>query len=158
MVIDKQIQRFENEVGKIPNFKFNKDLLEIIILWVGPSINHPILAFIDCNSQEEIKKVKTHFLIGKLGLKDTIDLDNTLLKITNFFIQNELRCYRVLFYYFIVVELNLTSKLIERSEHIESDDKIDYLLLEFGENLIENQKDIDLDLKKILDDNFSNLI
>jgi len=158
MVVEREIKRYEAEVSRIPKLKIDKELLETIILCVGPSIYHPIHAYIDYNDQEEIKKVKTHFLIGKLNLKDTEELDKSLSGIIDFFNQNKLEKYRVLFYYFVVVDLELSSNLIQNTSFIESEAALDTILLEFGEKLIRKQKDIDLDLKKILNDNFSSLI
>jgi len=56
----------------------DENLMTAVAKGLGPSIYNQDSSLVACSDQEELDRVKTNFLIGKLGLADGPDLDAAL--------------------------------------------------------------------------------
>ncbi|MEP7197634.1 MAG: DUF2853 family protein [Saprospiraceae bacterium] len=134
--------------------KINIELLTSIARSLGPSIYSEKNSFIDTNNTIEIENIKKKFIHLKLGVKDESMVTNAIEFALELIGKKPSRNLRLLFYYLLVVFLKKEYIYIAKNSNSNVDDS----LLKFGEEIIKNQKDIDLDIKNILDNNFSKLL
>jgi hypothetical protein len=151
------------------------ELFKNIAISIGPSIylkDASKISFTDV----ELKRIKDNFLIQKLELKDSKDLDNKFKLVTQEFVNSAFEKKRVFFYYYLVKFFNKekifrndnqkeTIKNTALNKIVDSFGKVknqitktnEEKLLDFGQKFIENQKDLDQDIFEIIDNNFSSL-
>jgi len=142
---------------------------------LGPSIYITEASNFDFTN-EELKKIKDNFLIQKLKLKESKDLDKKFETATQEFINSKFEKERVYFYYFLVKRFNKeniyqnegikeVSDKNELNKIIGSFKKAEKLrkkinedkLIDFGKKFIERQRNLDQDIFEIVDKNFSSL-
>ena len=126
---------------------FDNDLFATIAKKMGPSI-YLTEDSKDLLSEKELKKIKLNFLIKKLGLSNSKELDNEYNAITQEFINSKFSKTRAIFYYFLVVNFNKEHIFLDSNENS---------LVNFGEDFIKNQKDLDHDIFEFINKNFSSL-
>lgn len=86
---------------------FNAELLSAVTKGLGPSIYNQDSSMVACSDAEEVARVKTNFLIGKLGLSDGPELDDALSAVCS---QYDKRFkHRAVFYYLLVEKLGKQS-------------------------------------------------
>ena len=73
-------------------------LIEAVAKGLGPSIYNDDASRVSCSDQSELDRVKTNFLIGKLGLSDGPELDDALKSVCEAMGSSNRNKYRVLFY------------------------------------------------------------
>jgi hypothetical protein len=158
----------------------DQDLIDIelfknIAKSLGPSIYLKEASNFDFTDLE-LKRIKDNFLIQKLKLKESKDLDKKFETATQEFINSKFKRERVYFYYFLVKrfnkekvyqnesveevsdknELNRIIGSFKKAEKLRKKKNEDILTV-FGQRLIEKQNDLDQDIFEIVDNNFSSL-
>ncbi|WP_303315212.1 DUF2853 family protein [Flavivirga abyssicola] len=77
------------------------DLLTKITIGCGPSIYNADSSTVSGSDESELATVKNNFLIKKLGLKDSTDLDEGIATIMDKYGQSNRNKYRVVVYYLL---------------------------------------------------------
>ncbi len=95
------LDTYATEFGKI-KVKFDEDLLRAVTKGCGPSIYNPDSSKVSSSDQTELDRVKKNFLIKKLGLSDSDDLDGGIKKVVDTFGSSNRNKYRAMFYYLLV--------------------------------------------------------
>ncbi|MFZ1524495.1 MAG: DUF2853 family protein [Saprospiraceae bacterium] len=149
-------------------------LFSSIIKSLGPSVFHK--ESVDIFSKDELERIKSNFLIKKLKLSEDESLEEKFKLITHDFIKSDQRKDRVFFYYFIVKHFQKEEIFMKLNKDHRSDMKnpfksiYNYLfkknnisksnedrLIDFGDEFIKKQKDLDRDIFEIVDKNFASL-
>lgn len=79
------------------------ELLRKVTKGLGPSVYNKDSALVAASDKDEVARVKTNFLIKKLGLDDNDNLDNAITAVTNKYAKK--RKLRPVYYYLLVKEL-----------------------------------------------------
>jgi Protein of unknown function (DUF2853) len=77
-------------------------LVEAVAKGLGPSIYNTDSSRVSCTDQTEMDRVKTNFLIGKLGLADGPALDAAIKEVCDAMGSSNRNKYRTLFYALLV--------------------------------------------------------
>ncbi|WP_053992980.1 DUF2853 family protein [Mangrovimonas sp. TPBH4] len=77
------------------------DLLTKITIGCGPSIYNADSATVSSSDDSELERVKTNFLIKKLGLEDTPELDVAINSVIDNYGRSNRTKYRVVVYYLL---------------------------------------------------------
>lgn len=77
------------------------DLLKAVAKGLGPSIYNADASTVSCSDNEELNRVKTNFLIGKLGLEDGDHLDSAIKEVCEEMGTSNRKKYRAIFYYLL---------------------------------------------------------
>ncbi|WP_053977662.1 DUF2853 family protein [Mangrovimonas xylaniphaga] len=77
------------------------DLLTKITIGCGPSIYNADSATVSSSDVSELERVKTNFLIKKLGLEDTPELDAAINSVIDNYGRSNRTKYRVVVYYLL---------------------------------------------------------
>lgn len=83
------------------NEKPDMDLLTRVTIGLGPSIYNRDSANVSGTDEKELERVKNNFLIGKLGLPDTEELDTAIAGIMDRYGASERTKYRAVIYYLL---------------------------------------------------------
>lgn len=86
-----------NEMGA----SFNEDTLKAVAKSLGPSIYNADSSKVSASDKEELDRVKNNFLIKKLGMTDSAELDNAIKDVVNKFGSSNRNKYRAVFYYLL---------------------------------------------------------
>jgi hypothetical protein len=92
-------QDLERKCGVTPDL----DLLTKVTIGLGPSIYNGDSSTVAATDPAELARVKTSFLIGKLGLSDGPDLDAGIKAAIDTYGASERHKYRAVVYYLLVV-------------------------------------------------------
>ena len=110
------MSKFEDALGKYKT-SLNKlgkdvdeDLLRKVTKGLGPSIYNNDTMRVSCSDAEERKRVKTNFLMKKMGLEDDGTLDDAVKQICEEMKSEGANKYRAVFYYLLVKKHGLESK------------------------------------------------
>lgn len=96
---DEAVEKYSADLKDI-GVAFNAELLSAVAKGLGPSIYNQDSSMVACSDAEELARVKTNFLIGKLGLADGPALDDALKAVCS---QYDKRFkYRAVMYYLLV--------------------------------------------------------
>ncbi len=95
------LETYTNEFGKL-NVDVDADLLKAVTKACGPAIYNPDASKVSSSDQAELDRVKNNFLIKKLGLKDSAELDNAIAGVVETFGSSNRNKYRAMFYYLLV--------------------------------------------------------
>ncbi|MBR2656468.1 MAG: DUF2853 family protein [Loktanella sp.] len=87
----------KNKCGLTPDM----DLLTKVTIGCGPSIYNADSATVAATQPAEIATVKINFLIKKLGLKDSPELDSAINAVLTTYGQSERNKYRAVVYYML---------------------------------------------------------
>lgn len=88
---------------------FDEDLLTKVTKGCGPSIYNPDSSTVASSDQAELDRVKNNFLIKKLGMSASDDLDGAVAKVVETFGSSNRNKYRAMFYYMLTVNLGKES-------------------------------------------------
>jgi len=77
------------------------DLLTKVTIGCGPSIYNADSATVSASDESELATVKNNFLINKLGLVDSSDLDNALDSVIEKYGRTNRKKYRAVVYYML---------------------------------------------------------
>lgn len=97
--------------GALASFPIDEDLLTRVAKGLGPSIYLPDASLVSCSDQTELDRVKANFLIKKCGLDDSPALDVAIKNVCDK-MQGVSRKDRAVFYYLLVVQEGLESKIM----------------------------------------------
>ncbi|TCK69029.1 uncharacterized protein DUF2853 [Winogradskyella wandonensis] len=78
------------------------DLLTKVTVGLGPSIYNADAATVSGSDEKELATVKNNFLIKKLGLKDSADLDKAIDSVIETYGRSNRNKYRAVIYYMLV--------------------------------------------------------
>jgi hypothetical protein len=82
------------------------DLLTKVTVGLGPSIYNADSSTVSGSDEKELATVKNNFLIKKLGLSDSDDLDGAIASVMNTYGQSNRNKYRVVVYYLLTKHFN----------------------------------------------------
>ena len=85
--------------------EFDAALLEKVTKGLGPSIYNVDSSLVSCSDQTEKDRVKNNFLIKKLGLTDSADLDAAVSTVCDTLGSSNRSKHRAIFYYLLVKNL-----------------------------------------------------
>ncbi|MFD1063722.1 DUF2853 family protein [Winogradskyella litorisediminis] len=85
------------------------DLLTKVTVGLGPSIYNADSATVSGSDEKELATVKNNFLIKKLGLKDSPDLDKAIDSVIETYGRSNRNKYRAVIYYMLTKHFNKES-------------------------------------------------
>jgi len=85
------------------------DLLTKVTIGLGPSIYNADSSTVAASDPDELARIRTNFLVGKLGLPDDPDLDAGIAAAIDTYGASERRKLRAVFYYLLVVHFGRES-------------------------------------------------
>ena len=100
------VETFDKYKSELDNLGISYDeaLLSAVTKGLGPAIYNEDSSRVSTSDSEELARVKTNFLIGKLGLKDGPELDQAIADVTEQLGASNCNKYRAIFYYLLVVK------------------------------------------------------
>lgn len=98
-------QRFMDEKG----ISYNADLLKAVTKGLGPSIYKKDAETVSGTDEKELETVKKNFLIKKLGLAESKELDEAIEMVVEKLGRSERNKYRAAFYYLLAVHFKKES-------------------------------------------------
>lgn len=103
---DEAVEKYSADLKDL-GVAFNAELLSAVAKGLGPSIYNQDSSMVACSDPDELARVKTNFLIGKLGLSDSPALDDALKSVCS---QYDKRFkHRAVLYYLLVEKLGKQS-------------------------------------------------
>jgi len=96
-LIAKYADDLKNKCGMDPDM----DLLTKVTIGCGPSIYDADASTVAASQPGELETVKKNFLIKKLGLADSADLDSAIQSVIQTYGQSERNKYRAVIYYML---------------------------------------------------------
>lgn len=106
---DQMIQKFAVDLKEKCGVTPDMDLLEKVTIGCGPSIYNADAATVSSSDASEIETVKNSFLIKKLGLTDSPELDQAIETVMNTYGQSNRNKYRPVVYYMLTKHFNKES-------------------------------------------------
>lgn len=100
---DELIVKYKEQLEKA-GVKVNNDLLTKVTIGCGPSIYNKDAATVACSQESELETVKNNYLIKKLGLKDSPELDKAIKEVCEAIGSSVKNKYRAVFYYMLCVK------------------------------------------------------
>ncbi len=85
------------------------DLLNKVVIGCGPSIYNSDAATVSGSDEKELATVKNNFLIKKLGLSDSIELDKGIDAVIEQYGRSNKSKYRAVVYYLLAVHFKKES-------------------------------------------------
>ena len=96
-LIEKYAADLKDKIGVTPNM----DLLRKVTIGCGPSIYNADASTVSGSDPDELKTVKENYLMKKLGLRDSPDLDVGLEKVMDAYGKSNRNKYRAVVYYML---------------------------------------------------------
>lgn len=96
-LIAKYADDLKNKCGMTPDM----DLLTKVTIGCGPAIYNADASTVAGSQAAELETVKNNFLMKKLGLKDSPELDSAIASVLNTYGQSERNKYRAVVYYML---------------------------------------------------------
>lgn len=104
-LIVKYAADLKDKCGVTPNM----DLLTKVTIGCGPAIYNADSATVSGSDKKELATVKNNFLIKKLGLSDSADLDKAIDAVIEKYGRSNKNKYRVVVYYLLAVHFKKES-------------------------------------------------
>ncbi|HMX41980.1 MAG TPA: DUF2853 family protein [Saprospiraceae bacterium] len=100
------VETFDNYKSEMNGLGISYDeaLFSAVTKALGPVIYNNDSSRVSCSDADEMNRVKTNFLIGKLGLADGPALDAALKEVCDQLGSSNRNKYRAMFYYLLVVK------------------------------------------------------
>ncbi|MCK0178508.1 DUF2853 family protein [Flavobacteriaceae bacterium S0862] len=98
---DELITKYAADLKDKCGMKPDMDLLTKVTIGCGPSIYNADAATVSGSDTSELATVKNNFLIKKLGLKDSADLDKAIDKVMDTYGRSNRNKYRAVVYYML---------------------------------------------------------
>jgi len=151
--IDEYITKYERQLKTRTKVEsIDSQLLRAVTKACGPSIYKKGSSIVSSSNKREIARVKNSFLIKKLGLNDGKYLDVGIQEVVNQLGTENRNKYRAVFYYLLVQHFNASKVFIEDAEPTIK------RLSSFGEKFINQQEDIDPEIRLATASNFNELL
>ena len=100
--------KYKSELDTL-GISYDEALLSAVTKGLGPAIYNEDSSRVSSSDPDELARVKTNFLIGKLGLKDGPELDQAIADVVEQLGSSNRNKYRAIFYYLLVVALGKAS-------------------------------------------------
>jgi hypothetical protein len=104
-LIAQYAQDLEQKCGVTPDM----DLLKKVTIGLGPVIYNADSSTVAATDPAEVARIRTNFLMGKLGLSDGPDLDAGIQTAIDTYGASERRKFRAVMYYLLVVHFGRES-------------------------------------------------
>lgn len=101
-LIEKYAADLKDKCGVTPDM----DLLTKVVIGCGPSIYNKDASTVSATDEKELATVKNNFLIKKLGMSDTADLDKGIDSVMEIYGRSNKSKYRAVVYYLLAVHYN----------------------------------------------------
>lgn len=98
---DELITKYAADLKDKCGVKADMDLLTKVTIGCGPSIYNADAATVSGSDTSELATVKNNFLIKKLGLKDSPELDKGIAKVMDLYGKSNRNKYRAVVYYLL---------------------------------------------------------
>src|SRR5690606_35909811 len=98
---DEMIAKYAADLKDKVKVTPDMDLLTKVVIGLGPSIYKPDAEIVAGSDQSELDRVKSNFLIKKLGLKDGPELDKALETVIEQYGKSNRSKYRAVIYYLL---------------------------------------------------------
>lgn len=99
-------------------FSYHEDLYHAITKHLGPSIHDNDASKVACSDPEELERVKSSFLVGKLGMDaDDPKLDHVIEQVCGALGQSNNNKHRATFYYLLTAILRKESVFIDHADY-----------------------------------------
>ena len=98
---DELIAKYASDLKDKCGVKPDMDLLTKVTIGCGPSIYNADAATVSSSDESELATVKKNFLIKKLGLKDSLDLDKAIDSVMETYGKSNRNKYRAVVYYLL---------------------------------------------------------
>lgn len=99
--LDEKVEEYYNNMTNDLGLTVDKELLRAISKNLGPNIYKPDASKVSSSDNEEIARVKNNFLIKKLGLEDSPELDSAINKVMETFGSSNRNKHRAGVYYLL---------------------------------------------------------
>ena len=99
------IARYAEDLRDKCGMEPDMDLLEKVTIGCGPAIYAADASIVASSQPEELQVVKNNFLIRKLGLRDSPELDAAIAAVVEIYGPSERQKYRAVVYYMLVKHL-----------------------------------------------------
>jgi len=96
------VQKYAADLATKCNVSADLALLEKVVIGCGPSIYNADAETIAASDPAELARVRKNFLVGKLGLPDSADLDQAIDAVIETYGRGERNKYRAVVYYMLV--------------------------------------------------------
>ena len=106
---DELITKYAADLKEKCGVDADMDLLTKVTVGLGPSIYNADSSTVSGSDDKELATVKNNFLIKKLGLSESDDLDSAIASVMNTYGQSNRNKYRVVVYYLLVKHFNKES-------------------------------------------------
>ncbi|MCD2259089.1 DUF2853 family protein [Psychroserpens luteolus] len=98
---DELIAKYAADLKDKCGMDADMDLLTKVTIGCGPSIYNADAATVSGSDESELATVKNNFLIKKLGLKDSVDLDKGIASVMDTYGKSNRNKYRAVVYYML---------------------------------------------------------
>ncbi|MGB0933583.1 MAG: DUF2853 family protein [Lishizhenia sp.] len=105
---DELIEKYQGEMKKL-GISYDANLFEKVVIGCGPSIYNADAETVSGTDSAELATVKNNFLIKKLGLADSGDLDKAIDATVEKMGRSNRNKYRAIFYYLLTVHFKKES-------------------------------------------------
>ena len=113
---DEAIQLYLSQFSeKLGRKDIDEDLLRAIAKSLGPSLYQNDASKVACSSKKEKSKIRTSFLVKKLGLEDDPSLDEAIEIVCDQMGRSNRNKYRAMFYYLLVEHFDKQSVFISKT-------------------------------------------
>ena len=102
------LDKYKAEMDNL-GISYDEALLSAVAKGLGPVIYNDDSSRVSSSDPDELARVKSSFLMGKLGLTDGPDLDNAIQAVIDQLGSSNRNKYRAIFYYLLVVKLGKQS-------------------------------------------------
>lgn len=106
---DELIEKYASDLKEKCGVTPNMDLLTKVTIGCGPSIYNADASTVASSDEAELATVKNNFLIKKLGLKDSPDLDKAIDAVMDQYGKSNRNKYRAVVYYLLTVHFKKES-------------------------------------------------
>jgi len=106
---DELIAKYAADLKEKCGVNADMDLLTKVTVGLGPSIYNADSSTVSGSDEKELATVKNNFLIKKLGLSDSADLDGAIDAVIEKYGKSNRNKYRAVVYYLLVKHFNKES-------------------------------------------------
>jgi hypothetical protein len=106
---DELIAKYAADLKEKCGVNADMDLLTKVVVGLGPSIYNQDSSTVSGSDDKELATVKNNFLIKKLGLSESDDLDSAISSVMDTYGQSNRNKYRAVVYYLLVKHFNKES-------------------------------------------------
>lgn len=99
---DEALAKYAESLSSNTKAVVDEALLKSVTKSLGPVIYNEDSSRVSCSDSEELARVKNNFLIGKLGLADSADLDSAISAVCEELGSSNRNKWRAVFYYLLV--------------------------------------------------------